>query len=189
MKKLITCTCFFLSFGFSHAQDFSFTFVKTFTDEKEIVSLYDSIKKPLLIFQNKIYAIGSDCTNYSLLDGTFNQRNKDGKTSRRNKGGKNDQRFSDGDTDQRLAGGDIGERNKSGKSDKRRKGGKSDRRNKGGNSDDRNSGGTLSNAPRCEVSDNGKLVLYTRQEIKSKNAQIYYKHQFFNKKYFKINTL
>lgn len=171
------------------SQDFSITFIKKINDQQETATIYESINKPLLIYENNIYAIGSDCTIYSLIDGTYDQRKRDGKTDKRKKGGSSNERFSDGGTDERLAGGGIGDRNKSGKNSKRNKSGDSDTRNKGGNSDNRNSGGALSGIPRCEVAENGKLILYIRQDIKTKDAQIYYKHKFFNYKFFKINQL
>ena len=191
MIKRVTLLIFFcfLTLQFSFAQDFSLVYIKKISDLNEVPAVYESINKPLLIYDNSIYAIGSDCIAYSLIDGSYGERRKNGKTNKRGKNGQTDQRMASGESDDRLAGGEIGNRNKRGKETNRKKDGRSDTRNKNGDSEDRNAGGMLSDVPRCEVADNGKLVLFTRLEMQSHTAQIYYKHKFFNDKYFKIHKL
>lgn len=200
----------------SFSQDREFSFIGNYTDEKNLRVIADSIRKPLLVTSDKkVYSIGSDCIT-RLLDGNINDRDNDGDIGNRKKKGGNNNRNKDGDDngrnktgsgDERSKGGDIAYRNKKGNKNKRNKngddndrnsngndndrnkGGDDDERDKSGDADSRNSDGAISIGPRCSIAKNGKVLLYTRQDISSKEANIYYKDQFFNNKYFKIIQL
>jgi hypothetical protein len=169
--KRLFFLCFIFSIFLVEAQNNSISYFKTFSNEKELFNLYDSINKPLLIYQNKIFVIGSDCIQNSLIDGFFQNRQI---------GGKIDNRMSGGNVDNRMSGGIYGERNKNGKLDNR---------NRGGSIEQRNSGGYLSTGSYCEISDDGKVLIYTYKQFKSKYTKIFYNNKYFNNKYFKIINL
>ncbi|MFI5133256.1 MAG: hypothetical protein ACHQEB_02915 [Chitinophagales bacterium] len=191
----------------SYSQGRQFSYIGKYTDEKNLKVIADSLNIPLLVTSdNKVYSIGSECIT-RLMDGDINDRDKEGDVGdRKKKGSKNDRnndgadndRNKNGSSDERNKGGDVGYRNKKGNKNNRNKGGDDNDRNKNGDDNDRdksgdadsrNSDGAVSNGPRCSVAKNGKILLYTRQDINSKEANIYYKEKFFNNKYFKIIQL
>lgn len=188
MKNIITIALFLFKLSFVLGQDKTFLFVEKYQNENRLKLISDSINKPLLVTKDKIYLIGSDCLT-RLFDGTVDDRNEDGKKN---------ERAIDGDTNTRKKGGDIADREKKGKKNKRNKDGSFDNRdydedvnerNKDANSDNRNSDGAVSAEPRCSFAKNGKILLYTTQQIDSKKANIFYNHHFYPNKYFKIIKL
>lgn len=170
------------------AQDYTFSYIKDFTGENEIKAVADSLKKPLLITGNKIYAIGSDCVS-RLLDGNADDRDNDGGNNNRNKVGENDERNKGGGVGERDTRGKNNKRRKDGDGNGRDKDGDGNRRDKNGDADARNSDGAVSLGTRCSIAKNGKVLLYTRQKISAGNSKIYYEQKFFSNKYFKIIQL
>lgn len=188
MKKSFLLLSLLFQMIFTYAQDKVFSYLTVFNGEQQLKQIADSLDKPLLIYNNKIYVIGSDCLT-RLFDGSLDDRDKDGDS---------DNRFSDGAGNERNKGGAVADRKKKGKRNNRDKGGSnSDRdddgdvndRKMGAGSDNRDTGGSIADGPRCSYAKNGKILLYTRQEIKGSNAQIYYNHQYFSNKHFKIIKL
>lgn len=170
------------------AQDFTFTFIKHFKNETEVIAVGDSLKKPLLVTDNKIYAIGSDCLT-RLFDSSINDRGGDGDS---------DERFKEGNADERKNGGAVADRNSRGRKNGRNKNGNNnDRdedgdvnyRNRGAGSDIRRADGSVADGPRCSYTKSGKILLYTRQNLDSKKSKIYYASNFYSNKYFKIIKL
>ncbi|OYU82855.1 MAG: hypothetical protein CFE24_13875 [Flavobacterium sp. BFFFF2] len=188
MKKKLSFLLFLFYFSFINAQDMTFSYVGKYENIEKLKQIADSINKPLLVTEDKIFSIGSDCLTH-LFDGSINDRNSDGNS---------DDRYKDGDSDERKKGGGIVERtkksnrnnrNKEGKFDERDEDGDVNDRYKDGASENRNSNGSISDGPRCSYSKNGKILLYTRQNINAKKSQIYYKNKFYSNKYFKIIQL
>jgi hypothetical protein len=188
MKKIFLLTILLFQLTFVFGQDRTFSYVDKYENDEKLKLLAESINKPLLITENKIYSIGSDCLT-RLFDNNINERNDDGDSN---------ERFKDGENDERKKGGDIAYRTKKSKKNKRNKDGNSNdrdddgdvnNRNSDGNSNNRNADGLISDGPRCSYTKNGKILLYTRQEINSKKAKIYYNNKYFSNKYFKIIKL
>ncbi|MEE1944971.1 hypothetical protein VRU48_07630 [Pedobacter sp. KR3-3] len=161
------------------SQDFSFTFIKKFKDEKEIQAVADSLKTPLLITENKIYAIGGDCITREL-GGDATGREEDGDQNNRDK---------DGNMNNREKGGGVGDRDKKGKASQRGKDGDILGRDKAGSTNQRDQDGQSSIGTRCGVTKNGKLMLYTRESMNAKQTKIYYNGKYYSNKYYKIIQL
>jgi hypothetical protein len=189
MHKNFLLIILFLFSVVIYGQDREFSYQGTYKDEKDLKNIAERWNKPLLVTADKkVYTIGSDCIS-RLLDGNINDRNKSGSGDERNKGGDVGYRSSKGKKNKRDKNGDDNDRNNNGGDNDRDKNGDDNDRDKNGDMDTRNSDGTVSNGPRCSTAKNGKVLLYTRQDISSKNASIYYKENFFNNKYFKIIKL
>lgn len=163
----------------AYGQDNSFSFVGAYKDEASLFKLADSMKRPLLISENKIYVIGSSCIT-RLFDSSISNRNGDGDSN---------ERYRDGDADERKSGGGIADRNRKGKNNHRDDDGDVNERNKGASSDSRNAAGAIAEGPRCSYTKSGKILLYTRQDINPKKSRIYYANNFYSNKYFKIIKL
>lgn len=161
MKFNICFIFLVLLINISSAQDRLFSYIGKYSSENELKVIADSLKKPILVTGDKVYAIGSDCIT-RLFDGDSNDRNKDGSENDRD---------NDGNKNNRKNGGDDNDRDK------------------GGDEDVRNAAGAVANGPRCSTTKSGKILLYTRQDINSKNASVYYKEKFFNNKYFTLSEL
>lgn len=188
MKIKILLIILFQVTHLAYGQDKIFSYLAKYEGQQQVKKIADSINKPLLVTKDKIYVIGSDCLT-RLFDGNLDDRDK---------GGDSDNRYKDGNGNERNKGGGVADRNRKGKGNKRDKGGSnSDRdddgdvneRNKGAGSDNRDAGGSIAEGPRCSYAKSGKILLYTRQEIKSSTAQIYYNNKYFSNKYFKIMQL
>jgi hypothetical protein len=179
IKKILLLQLFIYLSTALIAQDKTFSYIMDIDNPDQIKLIADSLKKPLLISGNKIYAIGSKCINH-LLDGTVNDRDDDGDVNDRDK---------DGGINGRKKGGDVSDRKRKGKSNKRNKDGDANDRDSDGGTNNRDKDGSIGTGPRCEINTKGKLILYTRQKINKKKAQIYYKGNYFNYKSFKIIQL
>jgi hypothetical protein len=171
-----------------NAQDKLFSYWGEMSNKAQIQALGDSIKKPLFITGNKIYIIGSACITRDL-GGDVNDRNDDGDANDRlNDGGANNRKNA-GATAERKKKGNNKNRNKDGDANDRDEGGDANDRDEDGDANDRDIAGAKTLGARCSRTKSGKVLLYTRQDLKSSGAEIYYNHHFFNNKYFKIKQL
>ena len=175
-------------------QGSEFSYLEPKSTEQRIMFIADSLKCPLLITTDKIYAIGSNCIT-RLLDGGMNDRDRngdnddrldDGSNNDRNQAGGSSDRISKGKNNNRKKKGGDNDRDRDGDNNDRDKDGDNNERDRDGDTDDRNADGGSSNGTRCSVAKNGKVLLYTRQSISSESSRIYYKTQYFGPKYFKI---
>lgn len=179
MRKLLFLYVCCLLAARTYAQDNSFTLIGKFQNDIALAKLADSLKRPLLLFNTKIYAIGGDCITRDLGgnatgrddDGDGNEREKDGGANSREKGGK------------------IGYRDKKGNAKNRDKDGNLLDRDKAGSANQRDMDGRVGIGTRCGVTKGGKLVLYTREDISAKQTKIYYQGKYFTSKYYKIIQL
>ena len=176
MKKILIVILLVLISKTNYAQDKTFSYIGEITDTSKIRAIADSLKKPLLLSENKLYAIGSFCIPKLMggdaidrdADGNANDRDKNGDKNDRNKGGDSKSRDKKGDANDRNIDGDVNKRNKKGEVD------------------ERNKNGSSTNGARCDIDKNGMLILYTRIKLNSKKSQIYYNNKFFSNAYFKI---
>jgi hypothetical protein len=179
MKKLLLIVLL-LCTAYCNAQDNSFVYLSTGGNDKAIVSktAIEQKGKPLLIYNDKIYVLGSDCIAdaFRKNGGDVNNRNKGGDKGSRNRGG---------DMDTRNKGGDMDARNKGGDMDSRNKGGDMSSRQKNGDINSRNKSSDVMGQS-CEIAENGKLIIYTYLKIAAKKSKIYYNGNYFNNKFFKI---
>jgi len=188
MKIKIWVIFFLLVVTNAYGQDYSFSFIENYKDQKRLKLIGDSLKVPLLISNNKIYVIGSSCTS-RLLHGDLNGRNDDGGANERANDGNANPRFKAGDHENRGKSGGVGDREKKGKSLNRRKGSDENDRDNDGDVDTRNLDGGISLGTRCSVARNGKILLYTRQKIDARQSNVFFNDRLFNSKYFKIIQL
>jgi hypothetical protein len=188
MKKIVTLLISMLCYSLGYSQDRTFSYIGLAQSEAEIKTIAEATHKTLFIADNKVYSIGGDCI-CRLLDGDSNNRNDDGDNSNR---------LNDGTTGNRKSGGEIADRSAKGKRNKRDKNGDKNNRDKNGDENDRdadgdinnrNADGSISEGTRCSCSTRGKILLYTREKIKSNNAKIYYQGKYFSNKHFKIIQL
>ena len=195
-RILLATVILFFSYS-SFSQGYDFVYYGPYSNDNELSRICDSLNSPLLVYDNKIYAIGGYCVS-RLIDGTWNDRDNEGKSNRRNKKGDNNEREDGGDGNDRDAGGNVGYRKKKGSKNSREKGGdengrdadgKADDRDADGDADARDADGKLSGLPHCSTAKNGKILLYTMKKINGKNATLYYKGKHFSNKYFKIIQL
>ena len=189
MKKLLSIGLL-LCTAYCNAQDNSFIYFSTGGNDKAIVSktAIEQKGKPLLIYNDKIYVLGSDCIAdaFRKNGGDVSNRKKGGGKSCRKKGGHKG--------GSRNKGGDMNSRNKDGDMDSRKKGGDMDSRNKGGDMSSRQKNGDINSRNKssdvmgqsCEIAENGKLIIYTYLKIAAKKSKIYYNGNYFNNKFFKI---
>ena len=195
-RILLATVILFFSYS-SFSQGYDFVYYGAYSTDKELDRVGDSLNGPLLVFEGKVYSIGSNCVS-RLIDGSINDRKKKGGKNDRNSDGDENVRNSGGDEDNRDAGGNIGYRKKKGGKNGRDKDGNENDRNSGGDNDDRDADGDadsrdadgkLSGQPHCSTAKNGKILLYTNKKISSKNSTLYYKGKHFSSKYFKIIQL
>lgn len=179
MRTKIMLLLFLQITSLVYGQDKIFSLLATYQGEQQVKQLSDSINKPLLVTKEKIYVIGSDCLT-RLFDGNINDRKDDGNNDDRNNGG---------NADKREKGGGIGDRKRKAKNNNRNNDGDIDERNNGAGSDNRDAGGDIADGPKCSYTKSGKILLYTRQNIKSSEAKIYLNNRYFLNKYFKIIKL
>ena len=167
------------------SQGSEFSYLEPKSTEQRIQFIADSLKCPLLITEDKIYAIGSNCIT-RLLDGGMNDRDRNGDNDDRLGEGRNNERNQAGGSADRIRKGKNNNRKKKGGDNDRDKDGDNNERDRDGDTDDRNADGGSIKGTRCSVAKNGKVLLYTRQSISSESSRIYYKTQYFGPKYFKI---
>ena len=174
--------------NFTYAQTNSFKLEEKFTTVERAKQLSDSLKRPVLISEEYVFSIGDNCYK-NFIAGIINERNNDGE---------NNDRYKDGNFNDRNKGGAVADRQKKGKKNNRNKGsnqnerdndGDINDRNKDGKNTNRNSDGSVGDGPHCSNTENGKLLLYTRHNIKIKTAYIFFENQTFNNKHFKIKKL
>lgn len=178
MKKNIFLLLLFFTNNLK-AQDKTFSYIGELQNDSTVKKIADSLKKPLLISGNKIYAIGSACIT-RLIDGDVNDRDDDGNINDRDK---------DDNANDRKKDGAISKRKKKGKNNNRDNDGDINDRENDADVNKRNNDGAVGAGSRCDITKKGKLLLYTRQKIETKEAYIFYKNQKFNNKSFKIIKL
>jgi hypothetical protein len=189
------------------AQTQELVFVSTIKQEKDVQKIYDSLRIPLLIYQNKIYAIHSECItrdfggNINSRDsgGNSNDRNAAGNSSDRNSGGDAKERNSGGNSNDRNSSGNTNDRNVWGNTNDRSSGGNSNDRNASGNSKDREAGGSSKDRNQegafskfmCSVDQHGKLILHFYNIMEDKSTKVYYNNSYISlkSKYFIIKKI
>ena len=157
--------------------------------------LDDSLRTPLLIYGDKVYAIS--CAS-RMLDGDNNDRDDDGNNMDRDDDGNSNKRSTAGAIGDRKKKGKAKDRNKEGKTKNRKKAGKKNKRQGEGDENDReddgdantrSSDGSLREGTRCSSSKKGKLLLYTREKMKQSDTKLLYKGKYFTNHYYKIIQL
>jgi hypothetical protein len=187
--KIKVCVILLLLFAkTAYSQDYTFTFIENYNGQARLKRLSDSLGRPLLLSMNKVYSIGSNCIT-RLLNGELDDRDDDGDVDDRGNDGNANQRLKAGKNDERTKSGGVGDRQKKGKNNNRRKGGDDDDRDSSGDVDTRNLAGGIGLGNRCSVAKNGKVLLYTRQKMDSRNSTIFFHDKSFNNRYFKIIQL
>jgi hypothetical protein len=204
MGNLKLLLIFILSFALfkSYGQKKTLVYIATYSSEEELKKIFESVKKPLLIYNNIVYEMDSDCL-ITAFGGSFNDRNAGGDANERNKSGTTNDRNSSGVSNDRNSGGGSIDRNDGGYSNDRSAGGNSNNRNAGGNSNSRNAGGNINDRSAggnvndrnaggelmdfsCEVDKKGKLTIYFKELKKDETLKIYYNYLFYTNQYFKI---
>jgi len=171
---------FLFQFAFAYGQDKTFSYVGAYQSEENLKLLAESLKKPLLVSNNKVYAIGSDCIT----------RDFGGNATGRDDDGDENDRYKNGVANNRDKSGGVGYRDKKGRSKDRDKEGNLIDRNKAGDANQRSQDGKMGlEGTRCGISKNGILLLYTREKINAKKTTIFFDGKHFSNKYYKIIKL
>jgi hypothetical protein len=182
----------------------SLQFIKQIQHPKELTHLYDSLLMPLLVDQQNVFMISSECfgrnnagtINARNSGGTSNDRQAGGDANDRKDGGTANDRKNDGLANTRNEEGTANNRNQGGQANDRNGGGTTNQRNEGGSSNERNSAGTANDRTNggsiayysCGRDSDGILIIYFHNKALDSNVKIYYNHLFYNKKskFFKI---
>ena len=188
MKKVILVTILLFQVTFALSQTNQFKIEEEFTTVERAKKLSDSLKLPILVTNKYVFSIGEICYK-RLLNGYVNDRENDGDINDRENDGDINNREKGGGNNDRNKGGTIAERKKKGKKNNRDITGNNNDRDNAGDNNDRDSDGSIGEGPHCSNTKKGKVILYTRYEIKENNAFIYFSNKTFNSKYFKINKL
>ena len=193
--KIFIFLIIFLVANNSYSQTHELVFVSTIKQEKDVKRIHDSLRIPLLIYQNKIYAIHSECITRDF-GGNINNRDFGGNSNDRNTSGNSSDRNSGGDAKERNSGGNSNDRNSSGNTNDRSSGGNSNDRNSSGNSKDRDAGGNSKDRNQegafskfmCSVDQHGKLILHFYNIMEDKSTKVYYNNSYISlkSKYFII---
>jgi len=204
MKQLFIPLAIF-SLSIAHAQQKPVEYIGRFQSEEELSILSDSLQTPLLVYNNMVYEMHSDCIikafgaayNDRNGGGESNNRSASGNANNRNSNGNNNDRQSTGTSGEREDDGTYNNRHRKGSSNDRKSGSRSNDRSASGNANDRKNSG-LSNDRRnagdvmvygCNVDKKHRLTIYFKKIKDPQNLKIYYNHLFFTNKYFKIKTL
>jgi hypothetical protein len=187
-NKAILIVFLFFSCLTVFSQNNSFSYIGKFSNESELKAISDSLQLPLLVVNDEVYSIGSDCISRAL-DGNISDRDTDGANNNRNRLGANTERNKSGSTAERSKKGKKNNRKKDGENNDRNDDGTYNDRDIDGNSNNRNKSGAISEGVRCAIDKKGKLILYTRKKINTKTAKIYYHNSYFTNKHFKIIQL
>src|ERR1017187_7845039 len=93
IKLLLKCSIIFIIIGFSScvttsviSQEHEVKFLSRITNETDYKKLYDSLLVPLVIYNNNVYAIHSECFPRNA-GGNVNSRNAGASVNDRNAGG------------------------------------------------------------------------------------------------------
>jgi hypothetical protein len=200
---LLLAVSFMISRAYAQKKDLAFV-TKIHSDE-ELGPIYDSLKTPLLVYNDNVYQMNSGCLinafggdyNDRNAGGTANDRNSAGNANDRSSGGGSAERSEEGDYNSRHSGGKSNKRNAGGDANDRNAGGIANDRNAGGNANDRNAGGNVNDrnaggaamSYTCEVDNKGKLTIYFKELKKNETLRIYYNHLFYTNQYFKIKKI
>ena len=155
-------------------------YIKTINSEKEIKAIYDSLRVPLLVINNSIYKINSDCIGASF--GGIKPRQTGGGTETdyskpRQTGGGTEM---DNSKPRQTGGGTETDNSKP-----RQTGGGTET----DNSKPRQTGGGAEGEFYCEVTSNSELILYLKKIDKHDVVKVFFNDNFIDRRYFKIKKI
>jgi hypothetical protein len=181
--------------SFLFGQEKKIRFVKIFKNEREISDYFEKSNMPLLIYNNRIYELSSDCISRTMggednnrnMGGDVNARKKGDDDNRRDMGGDVNARKKGDDDNRRDMGGDVNARKKGNDDNRRDMGGDVNARKKGDDDNRRNLSGEFDEFD-CFVDQAGNLIILFYNKIGKTKIKIYFNGTFFksNSKYFSL---
>ena len=177
------------------AQYYPLKLLKGYDAGSNLAPLYDSLLLPLLVTDNKVYVIRSECfpraageaDNDRSEGAAVNDRSREGGNNDRSEDGDGNDRSHDNDNNDRKAGGAINDRDNTGDENARQGDGDANNRAAGnaandragnGHSNDRTAGGAATGII-CWADEEGILNISFEYMAPDKKAQLYFNHKYY----------